>query len=143
MKRNSFFIWPALTWSILLLVFTYWVLQVFCSKPSRWRFIDLMLFTGRFEENYNKIYKKPYTKLRTYQEIHFTGENNNDIIKLNYARIRIHEITQQQDTINGIHFSFGDSTRYSNFINTFDVLRQERAERYLVDTGGIWFIWGD
>lgn len=88
---------------------------------------------------YNTIYSKPYTELRNYQEIHFTGERKIDDIKLNFARVRISEIIQQQDTLNGIHFSFGDSTKFSNLIQALDILRQERAERYIIDNGEIWF----
>ncbi|WP_143011323.1 hypothetical protein [Chitinophaga filiformis] len=91
------------------------------------------------EKLYKKIYTKPYTRLRNYQEIHFTGEKKTDDIKLAFARIRINEIIKQRDTLQGIHFSFGDSSKFTNLIQTLDILYQERAERYIIDNGEIWF----
>lgn len=84
-------------------------------------------------------YPKPYTEIRNYHEIHFTGNSDTDTIKLEYARIRIREIIQQADSINGIHFTFGDSTSINIFIHTLDILYQERAQRYIIDKGDVWF----
>jgi hypothetical protein len=138
-KRNKVFLWPTFIWTISLLAIGYFVLRVFYTTPIRLRYFDILLFTERQQKMYKTIYSKPYTELRNYQEIHFTGETKTDDIKLNFARVRISEIIQQQDTLNGIHFSFVDSTKFSNLIQALDILRKERAERYIIDNGEIWF----
>lgn len=138
-KRTDFYLWPTFTWAISLLAFGYLVLRIFYMSPFHLRDVDVILFTERFEKIYRTIYNKPYTELRNYQEIHFTGDRKPDDIKLSFARVRIHEIIQQQDTLNGVHFSFGDSAKFSNLIQALDILHQERAQRYIIDNGEIWF----
>jgi hypothetical protein len=86
-----------------------------------------------------EVYKKPYRMLCNYQEIHITGEKDKDDIKLDFARVRIHKIVQERDTLNGVHFSFGDGAKFGLLIRTLDILRQERAQRYIIDSGEIWF----
>lgn len=54
-------------------------------------------------------------------------------------RVRIHKIAQERDTLNGVHFSFGDGAKFGLLIRTLDILRQERAQRYIIDSGEIWF----
>ena len=98
-----------------------------------------MLYPKKLSAFELKFHSKPYDKLRNYHEIHFTGNSFKDITKLDYARIRIGEIIQQQDSINGIRFSFGESTKADIFIHVLDVLNQERALIYFVDKGDIWF----
>ena len=138
-KRNKVYLWLTVIWTISLLAIGYFVLRVFYMTPIRIRQIDVILFTGRMEKSYSTIYNRPYTELRNYQEIHFTGERKTDAIKLNFARVRVQEIIQQKDTLNGVHFSFGDSAKFSNLIQALDILQQERAERYIIDNGEIWF----
>lgn len=138
-KRNKYYLWHVYIWAISLLLLGFYILQVFYTNPVRYRTIDVTLFTERMEKLYKKLYDKPYTRLRNYQEIHITGEKRTDDIKLEFARIRINEIIKQQDTLYGLHFSFGDSSKFINLIQTLDILRQERAERYIIDNGEIWF----
>ncbi len=139
-KRNKYYLWHAYIWTISLLILGFYVLQALHIKPVRYRTIDIILFTERMEQFYYKVYDIPYTRLRNYQEIHITGEKKKDDIKFEFARIRINEILKQQDTLHGIHFSFGDSSKYANLIKALDILHQERAERYIIDNGEIWFI---
>jgi len=138
-KRTKYYLWPVYIWTISLLLLGFYILQVLYTKPLRYRTIDVILFTERMEKLYKKIYTKPYTRLRNYQKIHITGEKKKDDIKLAFARIRINEIIKQRDTLQGIHFSFGDSSKFINLIQTLDILYQERAERYIIDNGEIWF----
>lgn len=135
--NKKLFLLPGITGIVLLMLFCYYILS---QKPVRIRSVDVLLFTGRLEKSYNEVYNKPFRVLRNYEEIHFTGTADKDQIKLAYARIRMTEIIQHRDSIHGIHFSFEDSCRFDIFIHSLDILRQVRAQRYIVDNAEIWFL---
>ena len=136
------YLWlPVVTIIILLFVFSYYLPGYLAIKPLRIRTVDVILFTGRLKEYFQKAHPISYEKMRRYQEIHLTGNKSTDSIKFEFARLRIREIVQQQDTIYGIHFSFSDNTRYSEFIRALDLLRIERSECYIVDKGEIWMMY--
>jgi hypothetical protein len=135
-KRNKLFLLPALTGVGLLIIFIYYFSVI---NPARNRIISFIIFPKKIPAFLLPHLPKPYYEMRNYQEIHFTGKPDKDDIKLNFARVRISEIIQQNDTINGVHFSFGDSTKVDIFIHALDVLNQERAQIYIIDKGEIWF----
>ena len=67
------------------------------------------------------------------------GDNQNDKIKLDFAQIRIREILLQNDSTNGLHFRFGDSSQYWTFIKAVDILRFEKAKTYIPLDNDLWF----
>lgn len=131
MKKRKLFLLPGLAASVLLMIFMWNFLYV-----NHFRKLTLIIVPEKFPDWLPPI---PYTTFRNYHNIHYTGKDLQDNIKLEYARIRIAEIIQQNDTINGLHFTFSDSAKVNIFIHTLDVLKQENAQRYAIDRGEIWF----
>jgi hypothetical protein len=78
---------------------------------------------------------------RRYEEFVFTGENQLDKIKLDFAHIRVREITQQKDSICGIHFKFDRNAEYWTFIKTLDILKFEKAKHFWPVDHDIWFFY--
>ncbi len=76
---------------------------------------------------------------RSYLDIVFTGEKHDDKIKLEFAQLRIREILITGDTLNGLHFFFGNSSSYGTFVETIDKLRLEGAETYMPVDNNLWF----
>lgn len=76
---------------------------------------------------------------RNFIEINLTGENETNKIKLGFAQLRIGEITFQNDTVNGLHFKFNDSSKYWAYVKAIDILTTEKAKRYLAINDDIWF----
>jgi hypothetical protein len=89
---------------------------------------------------YNKHYKIPYTQLRDYVDIHFTGNHWQDEVKLQFAALRVREILAEKDTIHGVHFSFGDSATYEFVIRTQYLLNAARAQTWVNNCGEVWFV---
>lgn len=140
-ERKRMSLLPAFSGVVLVLLFAYYLPKLLAARPpARSRQVDVILFTGRIEAFYRQNYQVPFQELRNYTEVHLKGEPASDNIKLDFARIRIREITQEQDTVNGIRFTFGDRATYSTFIRSLDVLNQERAEQWILDNGEIWFL---
>lgn len=82
--------------------------------------------------------KSSFLPKRNFIEINIDGNNENDKMKLDFARIRIREIVSNNDDINGIHFRFGDSSQYWSFVKAIDILASENAKRYLTINNDIW-----
>ena len=101
------------------------------------RLIDTTAYNILFNDP--DIPKKSFLPKRNFVEINLTGENEKDNIKLDFARLRIREITSQNDSINGVHFKFGDSSKYWTYVKAFDILTSEKVERYLPINNDIWF----
>ena len=101
------------------------------------RLIDTIAYKSFFSCSYDS--KTSFLPKRNFVEINLTGENEKDNTKLDFARLRIREITSQNDSVNGIHFKFEDSTQYWAYVKAFDILTSEKAKRYLPINNDIWF----
>lgn len=76
---------------------------------------------------------------RNFLDVAFTGNQSDDRTKLDYSKIRIREILNSGDTLNGVHFLFGDSSNYGTVVGAFDNLQATGAERYITGEKDIWF----
>lgn len=76
---------------------------------------------------------------RNYTDIVFTGNQSDDRTRLAFSQIQIKQILNADDTLNGIHFLFGDSSTYGTVAGVFDNLQAAGAERYLLGEKDIWF----
>jgi len=104
--------------------------------------IPLMLADSSLIKRFPDFYKQNGNRLipaRNYLEIVLTGDYHNDSCKLAFAKIRIEEIVSSNDSINGIHFCFGEQTEYWEFVVVIDNLRQEGAKRYAPFDNDVWF----
>jgi hypothetical protein len=76
---------------------------------------------------------------RNYLDICYTGNNIDDKIKLDFARLQIKDYVTKMDYQNGIRFKFGDSCEYWTFIKTVDALKDEGAKTFMPIDNDIWF----
>ena len=76
---------------------------------------------------------------RNYEDINITGVSGSDQVKLAYSQIRIREVLQQNNLVQGIHYHFGDSSNYGAFVKALNILQIENAQRYVVEDNNIWF----
>lgn len=93
---------------------------------------------NRFPEIFKKS-NNNFPPKRNYIDINLTGDNEKDNIKLDFAQVRIREILSQNDSIDGLHFSFRDSSQYWTFVKTIDILRFEKAKTYMPLDNDLWF----
>jgi len=92
----------------------------------------------KFEFGFEK-YAGQFPPKRNYTVISYSGNSLEDKIRLSYAQIRIREILKGEDTLNGIHFIFGESANYGTFVETVDILRLEGAKTYMPMENNLWF----
>lgn len=69
----------------------------------------------------------------------FSGNKKDNKIKLVFARIKIRDILFTNDTVNGVHFQFSDSSQYWTFVKSIDILRAEGAKTYMPLGKDLWF----
>lgn len=86
-----------------------------------------------------EYYYNSFPPKRNYVDISFTGDNNSDKIKIDFAQIKIREILEEKDYINGIHFKFTDNCTYGTFVNTINILKKDSAKTYMALEKDIWF----
>jgi len=86
-----------------------------------------------------KDYKGTFPPKRNYVDIILTGDEATDKIKLDFAQVKIGETLAANDSINGLHFHFSDSSRYWTFIKAIDILRTEGAKTYMPLDNDLWF----
>lgn len=111
-------------------------------KQKRLTVLPIVLADTNLPKKFPESFKKfngSFPPKRNYVDINLTGDNQNDKIKLDFAQIRIREILSQNDTTNGLHFKFGDSSQYWTFIKAVDILRFEKAKTYMPLDNDLWF----
>lgn len=125
---------------ILPIVFCFFAKQKIQHLPYviRLNWADTIQWKSEDSE-YNIPHPKNYLPERTYENIVFTGNQRDDNIKLQFAQIRIREILKTNDTLNGLHFLFEDSSTYGDFVGALDKLRIENADWFLPIDNSIWF----
>ncbi|HXB44848.1 MAG TPA: hypothetical protein VNV85_12355 [Puia sp.] len=86
-----------------------------------------------------KNYRGPFPPRRNYIEINLTGQPQDDTLKLHYSQTQIREILSKNDTTQGVHFKFNDSSEYWTFVAAIDLLRFEGAKSYTHIDKDLWF----
>lgn len=75
---------------------------------------------------------------REFIDIYLTGNVAEDKVKLDFAQLAIRELIATNDTIKGIHFNFGDTAKYSTFVQALNILTIEKAPTYTPYKNDIW-----
>lgn len=86
-----------------------------------------------------KAFNGAFPPKRDYLDLLLTGNNADDKIKLDFARIQISKILSANDGTKGLHFRFGDSSQYWTFVKAVDILRSTNAKTYMVLDKDLWF----
>ena len=102
------------------------------QKASNQTVIQLFVWDPNLPKKYPGIFTDEYPPKRKYEEIFLTGDNTSDKIKLDFSQIRVREILTQNDSINGVHFYFGENAQYRKFIKALDIFKMEQAKNYMV-----------
>lgn len=76
--------------------------------------------------------------VRNYQDIFITGEPNNDKALLHTAHLKIAQLVASNDTINGLHFNFGNNAAYGTFVQVVDILKTEGAKTFMPIDNELW-----
>jgi hypothetical protein len=77
---------------------------------------------------------------RNYLVLRLTGYSDTDQVLFDYASIRIAEIIQQLDTVNGVKFVWNDSLKYGEFIRALDVPWIAGAKCWMVFEDSLWML---
>ncbi|MDJ1472791.1 hypothetical protein [Xanthocytophaga flava] len=75
---------------------------------------------------------------RNYLDISITGEQETDLIKLNYAQLRIREIVRLQNCMYGIHILFSDTASYWTLVKAISICKMEKINMYILYKKGLW-----
>lgn len=86
-----------------------------------------------------KDYESTFPPKRNYVNIAFTGNEMTDKVKLDFSQVNINEILASNDSTNGLHFHFGESSRYWAFVKAIDILKTEGANTYMPLDNDLWF----
>lgn len=88
----------------------------------------------RFGDAY-EFYLHP---VRQFVEIHLTGNDIEDKIKLDFAQLEVRQIVAKNDTIKGVHFHFGDHSKYWTLVRALDICFIEKAGTFVPNGNDLW-----
>lgn len=139
-RKNLYYIPGIISLTILPLLFIY-----FADKEINARtlgVIPIVLADTNLPKKFPEVfrdYKGTFPPKRNYIDIILTGNEKTDKIKLEFAQIKIGETLAKNDSINGLHFYFSDSSKYWTFVKAIDILRTEGAKTYMPLDNDLWF----
>ncbi|MBT1704935.1 hypothetical protein [Chryseosolibacter indicus] len=61
-----------------------------------------------------------------------------DKVKIEYARVLLHEMTTLFDTTRGVHIIFADTAKYESFIDILDYYNQQEGLAYRPHENNFW-----
>jgi hypothetical protein len=74
---------------------------------------------------------------RQFLDVIFTGDNETDLIKIQFGRLYIREMLDNKDTTHAIDFHFSDKSSFANFITVLDVCDGESCPFFAPSDSGI------
>jgi hypothetical protein len=77
-------------------------------------------------------------KKRIYTDINLTDNDDENKVKLDFARLAIRQLIATNDTVRGIHFHFDDNSKYWVFIRALDICAIEKAKFYVAKDNDMW-----
>jgi hypothetical protein len=124
--------------SLTVLPFLFYYFGNNCLDSINKGVIQLFWYDPELPKKFPEMFSGQYPPERSYVDISLTGNNNDDSIKLAFSQVRLREILSQQDSINGIHYQFGDSAQYWSFIKALDICYIEQAETFIPYENSLW-----
>lgn len=125
--------------SLLILPILFVVCVNINRKAPFYHVLEVVIRNEAFEKKYPELFAADYPNNgRNYEAINITGVLATDKVKLAYSQIKVREILQQKNLVQGVHFHFGDSSNYWAFVKVLDILKSEKAG-FAVDGNNIWF----
>jgi hypothetical protein len=140
MRRHKIYYIPGLISLLILFPLLYEALQKEKARHD-YRVLEVFMFDPAelFNNRLNQQFYYAYPPLRDYLTLELTGDAIMDKVKLDYAQLRIREIENTGESIDGLNIHFADSAKYGSFVRAFDLLKRENATLYLAAKRDIWF----
>ena len=85
------------------------------------------------EEYPYEIYPK-----RNFIDINITGNDLENKIKLDFARLQIRKLISSQDTTKGVHFHFDEHSKFWTLIRAIDICKIEKAKMFVLKDNDLW-----
>lgn len=127
-SSNSFY-FPGMISTLLLPLLCFY--HLFSSNAFKvYRSINLFVWDGNESAKNYTIGTHKFITSKTYEIIDFTGDKN-DGIKLQDARKKIKSLISSEDTIHGIKFHFEKKSTYKTFVETLNILNEEKAKVWI------------
>lgn len=111
------------------------------EKESAQTVLPLFFWSPTFYPKSAELHPKPQLPLRNYTDIELTGENSTDKVKLDYAQVRLREMMSRQDSLSGIHFSFGDRSQYWTFVKAVNMCYAEGVKSFVPYENHLWAVY--
>ncbi len=135
--RKRIFYVPGLISLVLLPVFCY--CYIYRLKP-RTNLKTMVVAVPENAERLARFGKSDFwvCPKRDYEDLNITGDNIDDRIKLRYGQLEIQQIFAQKDTTKGVHFHFGDKSKYWALVRALDICKREKAQFYMLKDNDLW-----
>jgi hypothetical protein len=93
-----------------------------------------------FESNQSVFaaFRGSFVPKRMYEDFQVGGSEKENIRHLEEAMVLIREINSTSDTVNGVHFHFGNKSQYADFVRLIDSLRTSNFKSYLTYDSETW-----
>jgi hypothetical protein len=110
------------------------------NRQNLWA-IPLMTADRELFENNQSVFtafRGSFVPKRMYEDFE-VGENERENIRqLEEAMVLIREINSTNDTVNGVHFYFGNESQYGDFVRLIDSLRTSKVKAYMAYNSEVW-----
>ena len=140
-RRTVKIFYPAGFISIIFLpIFCIWNLYI-NGHFEKIGAIDVSYFYHSEEKAYSSNRFVEKIKLaRNYSKIEFTGNEALDRAILKYAKVKVAEIVNSKDTINGLLFELNKNAKYKDFVSAVDISNYKEA-RSVIDGDNLWIFY--
>jgi hypothetical protein len=69
------------------------------------------------------------TTFRKYKVLKLTGNSKEDAIELDYLKSALNQLTDKNDTVNGINVSLSNHAKYGELVTALDICLQDKDDR--------------
>lgn len=110
------------------------------KRQNLWA-IPLVTADREFFENSQSVFtafRGSFVPKRMYEDFQVGESEKENIRQLEEAMVLIREINSTSDTVNGVHFHFGNKSQYGDFVRLIDSLRISNVKTYLTYDSETW-----
>lgn len=103
--------------------------------------IPLVTADREFFENNHSVFaafRGSFVPKRMYEDFQVGESEKENIRQLEKAMVLIREINSTSDTVNGVHFHFGNKSQYGDFVRLIDSLRTSKVKTYMTYDSETW-----
>lgn len=139
-KRSRIFFYPTGLISLIVLpILCIWMLNKHHAFDTP-RILEITYWNPNLYQKNPSVYAKESHPTKKYTTINLTGHEKNDSISLNYAQLQIRALVKSADTTHGVHFHFGEQSKFWTYIKALDLCELEMAKIYIPYQSDIWVL---